>query len=456
MRQVASVFAAILSTATVMFAQTPAPSTTTDPAIPTPPPVAAPSSTSNQTTPPPAPDPAPAPAPNPPTPPRPPFNPVSSGGTGTYERRDALPSVNLYLPDGQASVRIRKLIKNVLFESQIDYKFVDGDISTFLRYKYYAKHFTYRISLFDSLGFPQVGSNSAQEFERTRGGLLLLELPRDYNNRYFLLLQDDRLTFGDLTRTDNRKNNIYTKIGYQYGTQFDERLNGIVGESRGRLTPVLTAFREIGPQKLGFAAAVTEAAKISTGDYKYTKVEGEALRRFDITGTSFFVARLHGGLFLTRDKIKCVPAPVVGAPEVCGDAIQPIDRYSIPRYEMFQLGGRDAMKGVHANLAGTGTHEFHETNEYFVPIFRNRDMRTWLLHWNNMYGIGYLGAGTIGFDYHGLFNSQHFAADAGLGSEMSLTVRDYDVLLSVIYARTIHAPAGIKGSRVLFSIKTSR
>jgi hypothetical protein len=451
MRFAASVFAAILSSATVTFAQTTPPPPPADPVVqPVPEPV------------PPPPPPAPAPIETttssvqaaPPTPS--PFSPLSDAGTGAYERRDALPSVNLYLPDGQASVRIRKLLKNVLFESQIDYKFVEGDISTFLRYKYYAKNFTYKVSIFDSLGFPNVGSNSAQEFERTRGGLLLFELPRNYNNRYFWLLQDDRLTFGDLTRTDNRKNNIYTKIGYQYGTQFDERLNAIVGESRGRITPVLTAFREIGPQKLGFAVAVTESARVSTGDYKYTKLEGEALRRFDITGTSFFVARLHGGLFLTRDKINCRPSPVAGAPDICGDAIDPIDRYSIPRYEMFQLGGRDAMKGVHANVAGTGTHEIHETNEYFVPIFRNRDFRTWLLHWNNMYGIGYLGAGTVGFDYHGLFNSQHLATDAGIGSEMSLTVREYDVLLSVIYARTLSAPDGLKGSRVLFSVRTRR
>lgn len=368
---------------------------------------------------------------------------LSGAASGSYERRDTLPYVNLYLPDGQASVRIRKLIKNVLFESQIDYKFVEGDISTFLRYKYYAKNFTYKLSVFDSLGFPDVGSRSSQEFERTRGGLLLLELPRNYNNRYFWLLEDDRLTFGDLTRVDNRKNNIFTKIGYQYGTQFDERLNGIVGESRGRITPVLTAFREIGPQKLGFAAALTESARIATGRYKYTKLEGEALRRFDITGTSFFVARLHGGLFLTRDKLR-------------GEEVDPFDRYSIPRYEMFQLGGRDAMKGVHSNLASTGTHEFHETNEYFVPIFRNRDFRTGIVHWNNMYGIGYLGAGAVGFDYAGLFNSQHLVADAGVGSEMSLTVREYDVLLSVIYARTIHAPDSLRGSRLLFSVRTTR
>src|SRR5579859_2978094 len=130
---------------------------------------------------------------------------LSNTAGGSYERRDTLPYFNLYIPEGQASVRLRKLIKNVLFESQIDYKFVSGDISTFLRYKYYAKDFTYKISVFDTIGFPSVGSSSTQEFQRVRGGLLLTEFPRDYNHRYFWLVQDDRLTFGDVTTVDNRK-----------------------------------------------------------------------------------------------------------------------------------------------------------------------------------------------------------------------------------------------------------
>ena len=183
---------------------------------------------------------------------------ASSVAASGYDRRDVLP--NVYLADGQASIRLRKLIKNVLFESQIDYKFVTGDISTFLRYKYYAHNFTYKIGVFDSISFGAIGSHT-DEFERVRGGLLLLEFPRDYNHRYFTLLQDDRLTFGDVTRVDNRKNNIYTKFGYQYGTEFDERLNAIVGESRGRQVPVLTVFRELGPQKFSYAAALTESAK---------------------------------------------------------------------------------------------------------------------------------------------------------------------------------------------------
>jgi len=134
---------------------------------------------------------------------------LSDAASGAYERRESLPAVNLYLPEGQASVRLRKLIKNVLFESQIDYEFVNGDISTFLRYKYYARNYTYRIGVFDSIDFPDITSDdSTREFERVRGGLFLLGFPKDYNNRWFFLLQDDSLSFGDVNRPDPRGGQI--------------------------------------------------------------------------------------------------------------------------------------------------------------------------------------------------------------------------------------------------------
>ena len=367
---------------------------------------------------------------------------LSGAASGTYDRRDALPAVNVYLPEGQASIRLRKLIKNVLFESQIDYKFVNGDISTFLRYKYYARNFTYKIGVFDTIQFPDVGRSSKQEFERVRGGLLLLGFPRDYNNRWFALLQDDRLTFGDTTDPDNRKNNIYGKIGYQYGTEFDERMNAIVGESRGRIIPVLTAFRDIGPQKVGLAAAVTESGKLATGDYQYTKLEMEALKRSDVTSTSFFVTRVHLGNFLTRKTIN---------PE-----LDPLHRYSIPVYEQFQLGGREALRSISSKDEATGTHEIHLTNEYFVPVFRNKDFRTSVIHWNTMYGIGYVGAGSVGFDFKTYTKLRDYVADAGLGTEISMTIRDFDVLVSVIYAHTVHAPDELSGGKVRFSIRTIR
>src|ERR1700736_1215810 len=152
--------------ATIVIAQQPPTPTPTPQPQPAPQPLPEPT----------APAPAPQPTPPPAAQPEPPV--LSRAAGGTYDRREALPLFNLYLPEGQASIRLRKLIKNVLFESQIDYKFVNGDISTFLRYKYYARNYTYKLGVFDSIGFPNIGARSTQEFERVRGGLLLLVGPR--------------------------------------------------------------------------------------------------------------------------------------------------------------------------------------------------------------------------------------------------------------------------------------
>jgi hypothetical protein len=384
--------------------------------------------------------PPPAPAPEPQPPPQP--NVLSRAAGGAYDRRDSLPSVNVYLPEGQASIRLRKLIRNVLFESQVDYKFVSGDISTFLRYKYYARQFTYKLGIFDTIEFGDI-TQSTEEFTRVRGGLLLLTFPRDYNHRYFALLQDDRLTFGDTDKVDNRKNNIYTKFGWQYGTEFDERLNAIVGESRGRIVPVLTAFRELGPQKFSIAAAVTESAKVATGDYNYTKFETEAIKRWDLSSTSFVVTRAHVGSFPTRGT-RDENAPL-------------IERYLIPSYELFRLGGREALRSVStAKDEGAGSNEIHMTNEYFVPVFRNRNYRKWGMNWNTLYAIGYVGTGNVGFEFRDLGRVKDFAVDAGLGTEASIGIRDFNVLLSVLYARTVREIDGLKGSKVRFSIRTVR
>jgi hypothetical protein len=383
---------------------------------------------------------------------------LSEAASVTYERRDALPNVNIYLPEGQASVRLRKLIRNVLFESQIDYEFVNGDISTFLRYKYYARNYTYRIGVFDSIEFPDIGSDSKKEFERVRGGLLLVGIPKDYNKRWFALLQDDRLTFGDETRPDNRKNNIYLKLGYQYGTQFDERLNSIVGEQRGRITPVLTAFRDVGPQRTGLAAAVTQSGRLGTGDYTYTKFETEGLHRFDITSTMFVFSRLHVGAFLAKDT---VPEEKQAPPrDRDGDGIvdpTPIwEKYDVPQYELFRLGGREALKSVKTNDSSIGTYESHLTNELFFPIFRNRNYRLGALYWNTLYGIGYLGTGTVGFETSDITNSKRLVVDAGVGTESAIAYRDYDIFLSVIVVHPVKAPDDIDGRTFLFSIRTSR
>jgi hypothetical protein len=414
-----------------------------EPPPPTPPPTVSPAPEPQ-----PQPEPAPVPAPAPGPPAESPSV-LSRAAGASYDRRETIPNVNIYLPEGQADVRLRKLIKNVLFESQISYRFINGDISAYLRYKYYAKSFTYKISVFDTIEFdvPAVGaSGGSKEFQRVRGGLLLMEFPRDYNHRYYWLLQDDRLSFGEVTRADNRKNNVYTKLGFQYGTQFDEHLNQIVGETRGHILPVLTAFREIGPQKWSIAAAVTQSAEVYTGDYRYTKIEAETLRRFDLTPTSFIVTRAHIGTFPFYTDI---PNPVAPLP----DPRPQIERYSVPEYEMFSLGGRQALRSVKngPNFEGTGLDEYHATAEYFVPVFRNRDYPMWISHWNTLYAIGYAGAGAVGYKVDQVKNP---AADLGLGAEASITVRDFEVLLSVLAAHTFSGPEEIRGSSVKFSIRT--
>lgn len=378
------------------------------------------------------------------TTPPPPAEPPSMISRAAGDRRDEVPNVNVYLPEGQASIRLRKLIRNVLFESQIDYKFVNGDIATYLRYKYYAHNFTYRIGVFDTIGFGAIGRKTNADFERVRGGLVLLELPRDYNHRYFGVLEDDRLTFGDITRVDNRKNNIFAKFGYQYGTEFDEQLNSIVGEQRGGIVPVLTAFRELGPQKFSYAAALTEGTSLGTGDYKYTKLETATIRRFDVTPTSFLITRAHLGAFLTRSTIR-------------GREFEPFERYSIPLYELFRLSGREGLRSLSGkNNNDTGTDEIHFTGEYFVPIFRNKDFRSWSVHWNTLYGIGYLGAGNVGYQFTDLARVRDFVVDAGIGAETALAIRDFDVLIGVVAAHTIRGPEGLKGNKVRFSIRTIR
>ena len=103
-----------------------------------------------------------------------------------------------------------------------------------------------------------------------------------------------------------------------------------------------------------------------------------------------------------------------------------------------------------------GTDELHLTNEYFVPIFRNRDFHTWALNWNTLYGIGYLGAGNVGFHGADVVRVRDFAVDAGLGTEASVTVRDFNVIFSVLYARTLRGSEDVKGNKVLFSIRTVR
>ena len=133
-----------------------------------------------------------------------------------------------------------------------------------------------------------------------------------------------------------------------------------------------------------------------------------------------------------------------------------IEQYSIPNYELFDMGGREALLGVRSRDASAGTSELHVTNEYFLPIFRNRDYRTYLAHWNTLYGITYVGVGNVGYSFTDPVRLHNYVVDAGLGTEASITIRDFEVLLSVVYAHTVKAPEDLRGGKYHLSIRTIR
>jgi hypothetical protein len=362
------------------------------------------------------------------------------------ERGDPYPNANIYLPEGEFDIRVRKLIKNVLFEGQIQYQFVDGDISTYLRYKYYARRFTYKLAVFDTIEFRSL-ERSSLDFDRIRGALLLFDVPRGPLDRYLLLLQNDDLSFGDTSRPDHDKSNLYMQLAWQYGTPFDDRLNSIAGERRGRIAPLLTPHRDVGPQKLGFVVAVAHSDSSFGSDFDYTKIETEALKRFDFRNHTLFVTRLHAGTILGEHEIEHTPAP--------GEEDEPVpevERYSVPRTEFFRLGGRGYLLAVDNDIRGS--EQVHLTNEYFVPLFRDRKLRKLGAEWNDFYALVYTGVGSIAFDAGDL--ADDYVVDAGVGFEASLRVRDYDVVLSAVYARTVVAPAEFEGDEVLFSVRTRR
>jgi hypothetical protein len=356
------------------------------------------------------------------------------------EGGDPFSDANIYLPEGEFDLKVRRLIKNSLFEGQVNYNFVDGDISTFLRYKYYSRNFTYKLSVFDELEFAQLGGNT-EEFDRVRGALLLFTYPENYNRRYTLLAQVDSLAFGDLTRPDNDKTNNYLKMGFQLGTESDERLNSIVGEERGRIIPVLTALRNVGPQQVGLATAVTWSSGAIGSDFDYIKLQTEMLRRFDFENDSVIFTRLHLGTFLQEKRLSDDPE------------IDDWDEFSIPRYELFRLGGRDALKGIDS---GRGTDELHVTSEYLNPIFRNRDQRVLGARVNDLYGIVYAGAGTSVFDPADLVVLDNWVVDVGIGFEATVRVRKYSFLITAIYAEPVVLPDHLRGGELRLSARTLR
>ncbi len=355
-----------------------------------------------------------------------------------------LPRLDIYFPEGDLDLRVNRLINETFFEGQVKYNFVNGDISAFLRYRYYGYRRTTQLTVFDSIEFQEIQDFSS-DFDRVRGTLLLMQWPHSYHRRTFLLTELDRVStnkesFAEVLRLG--ETNTFVRFGYQIGTPEDSRSNAIVGESRARIERLFTAFREIGPGGAGFTGALTYGFELGIGDFDYAKAEAETLKRFDVSRRTFLVGRLHAGSFLR----KSLRDPADLPPEA-----DELDAYAVPRSEFFRLDGRDNLKGVSDRMGGTD--EVHTTWEYFFPWFLDAQHDFLRLEWQNWYWILYAGAGNVGFDRAIYTDFDSYIPDAGIGFESSFRFKKYRFFFSGIVAQALKGDGGVE-ARV--SVKSYR
>lgn len=355
-----------------------------------------------------------------------------------------LPRLDVYFPEGDLDLRVSRLINKVFFEGQVKYNFVSGDISSFLRYRYYGYRRTTQFTVFDSIEFQEVQDFSS-DFDRVRGTLLLFQWPLSYHRRTFLLTELDRIStnkedYAEILRRG--ETNTFVRLGYQVGTPEDARSNAIVGETRARIERLFTAFREIGPGGAGFTGAVTWGLPYGIGDFDYAKIEAEALKRFDVSSRTFLIGRVHGGTFLSKE--------IRPADEIPDDP-EPSDLYTVPVGEYFRLDGRENLKGL--DQKQRGTEQFHSTLEYFFPWFLNASHDIFSLKWQNWYWILYAGAGTVGFDREVFSDLNEYTPDAGFGFESSFGFRKYRFFLSALVAQALKGDGGVEAR---ISVKSYR
>lgn len=347
-----------------------------------------------------------------------------------------LPDLDFYFPEGELDFRLNRLVKGSFYEGQMRYNFAKGDIEAFVRYRYYGYHSVYQLGLFDSVEFEPIEKGS-NDFERTRGGLLLVERPFTYLNRGFLLVEVDGITSSkDEFRFTTNKKNTFLRLGHQFGTSEDSRLNAIVGETRAQRRNLFTVHRDNDPRSVGVSAALTWGFEALIGDFDFVKFELGALKRFRLGESSFLVSRLHGGSFLRKVSVR---------PEL---PIDSADRYSIPRGEFFRLDGRENLKGLQDDLRGT--EELHTTLELFLPWFVDQRREALKVTWDSWYWLLYTGYGTIGFDTDSLRDGSNYLVDVGLGFEASFALKDYTLFIAGVAAHTLDVEGGVEAR---FSIK---
>lgn len=341
-----------------------------------------------------------------------------------------LPSLDFYFPEGQMDLQVHSLIKNAYYAGQVRYDFVNGDISAFLRYRYYGFGTVYQIGVFDEIEFENLQKLS-NDFTRTRGSLLLLQWPHNYHSRTYLLAELDRYTSNkEEFRFSTNKTNTFIRLGHQLGTPNDRRSNAIVGETRAYTEQLFTPHQKIGPHATGITGALTWAFNNLGGDFQYLKAEGEVVKRFEMPHRTALVGRLHGGTFFYKKTVRSDPT------------LDPLDLLSIPRSEYFRLDGRDNLKGVAEKLRGTD--QVLTTWEYFIPWFLDDQRQALHLRWQNWYWIAYAGAGAIGLDGSVATRFNNYIPDVGVGFESSVRLKNYTFFLAGVVAHALDETGGLK------------
>jgi len=373
-------------------------------------------------------------------PPGPPSNPNASGDEqppteeeqARQPRDRFLPRLDVFFPEGDLDLRVNRLVNKVFFEGQVKYNFINGDITAFLRYRYYGADRITQFAVFDSISFSNAQSFSNGDFDRVRGTLLFLQWPHDYEHRTFALFEVDRISSNQLEQQfNNNKTNNFVRVGYQIGTPEDSPSNAIVGETRARTESLFTAAREIGPGGFGFTGALTYGFDFLNGNFDYLKFETISLKRFDVTENTFLVGRLHFGTIPVKKTLRS------------GPDIDPVDQFSVPRTELFSLDGRENLKGLKDKRPGT--EEIHTTWEYFFPWFLDAHHDVLHLEWQTWYWILYSGYGTAGFDRKIYGDWSTYVPDVGVGFESTFRLRrNYRFFLSGIVARALKGSGGLE------------
>jgi hypothetical protein len=347
-----------------------------------------------------------------------------------------IPRVAVFVPEGQAEIRLSKLVRSSLYETQFEYDFVSGDIAAYLRYKYYGSRQSFTLAAFDRVSFAALESLSLG-YDRVRGLSALVRRPVGLHGRLVFLAEVDRFNVSGAKKphesADDGRTNLFGKVGFQWGTEDDDFGNRISGDPNDRVRNLFTVARAFAPGGRGLSAGVTYGSPLL--DYDYLRVEAEAIQSLDV-GRGRLVGRLHTGFFPYKPE----------APEVELSTGLP---YRIPAAEYFSLEGRDGLKGIRDGPFGTD--EVHLTVEGFVPVFVARNARFLKVSWDTLYAVAYAGAGNAGMGREVYTRLGDFRYDAGLGFEVSFRVLRYQVFASALAARAI----GRSGSpRFLMTVRT--